>query len=115
MAKNLSSRGKKRYEPSSNVNGLPLRPRGPYRRFVCGEGHRISLSFSRYIIYIIFSVVADQELKLLITPCVTLGSMMETLKVVTSEEMARVEKGLSGHERLMQEAGRQVALVVMEH
>ncbi len=40
--------------------------------------------------------------------------MIEGLKVVTSQEMARIEKGMERGEQFMKEAGRQVALAVIQ-
>lgn len=40
--------------------------------------------------------------------------MIEGIKVVTAQEMARIEKGETGHEKFMEEAGRKVAWVAME-
>ena len=35
--------------------------------------------------------------------------MLEALKVVTAQEMARIEKGLKGHEQFMESAGKKIA------
>lgn len=40
--------------------------------------------------------------------------MINVLKIVTSEEMARIEKGQKGHEQFMQEAGKKVAEAAIE-